>query len=176
MSDSRAPRWQAATASGRDTRASDADRDRAAAALSGHYAAGRLTLEEFQERLDRAYAAKTVGNLEALMTDLPRADLSQLVGSREGSPLLPGRRTPGTIQAAGGGHPAVWPFWAGVAIAAFVIWLISGAAVGPWFLWLAIPLVLIMMTRWHGDQQRVRHGGRRADHAGGRVHRGRPRR
>jgi hypothetical protein len=45
----------------RGMRASDADRDRSAAALSGHYAAGRLTLEEFQERLDRAFAAKTLG-------------------------------------------------------------------------------------------------------------------
>jgi len=34
----------------RTFRASDEDRERTAAALGGHYAAGRLTLEEFQER------------------------------------------------------------------------------------------------------------------------------
>src|SRR5690349_8193164 len=42
-------------------RASDADRDRTAALLREHHAAGRLTAEEFNERLDKAYAAKTVG-------------------------------------------------------------------------------------------------------------------
>ena len=36
------------------TRASDADRDRTAAALREHLAAGRLTAEEFDERLDKA--------------------------------------------------------------------------------------------------------------------------
>jgi hypothetical protein len=49
-----APRGQAAMASERGMRASDADRDRSAAALSAHYAAGRLTLEEFQECLNQA--------------------------------------------------------------------------------------------------------------------------
>ena len=53
-------------------RASDADRDRAAAALREHLAAGRLTAEEFDERLDKAYAAKTLGELDDLMADLPR--------------------------------------------------------------------------------------------------------
>ncbi len=45
-------------------RASDADRDRAAEALREHHATGRLTVEEFQERLDRVYAAKTLGELD----------------------------------------------------------------------------------------------------------------
>ena len=59
------------------TRASDADRDRTAAALSEHLAAGRLTQEEFDERLDKAYAAKTLGELDDLMADLPGTDLGQ---------------------------------------------------------------------------------------------------
>ena len=44
-------------------RASDEDRGRAAAALGEHYAAGRLTLEEFQERLDKVYAAATLASI-----------------------------------------------------------------------------------------------------------------
>ena len=40
-------------------RASDEDRGRTAAALGEHYAA-RLTLEEFQDRLDQVYAATTL--------------------------------------------------------------------------------------------------------------------
>jgi DUF1707 SHOCT-like domain len=38
------------------TRASDADRDQTAAALREHLASGRLTIEEFDQRLDQAYA------------------------------------------------------------------------------------------------------------------------
>lgn len=53
------------------TRASDADRDRIAAALREHLAADRLTIEEFDERLDKASAAKTLGKLDQVMADLP---------------------------------------------------------------------------------------------------------
>lgn len=148
--------------SNRGTRASDADRERIAVALGGHYAAGRLTLEEFQERLDQAYAAKTLAELGDLMTDLPRTDLSRLAGQRADHPPLPGWRAPGAVQARGGGHPAVWPFWLGVAIGAFVIWLIGGPTVGPWFLWVAVPLAFIMLRRWSiGVERRIRdHQGR----------------
>ncbi len=36
------------------------------------------TAEEFQERLDQAYAAKTLGELDELLSDLPAIDLYQL--------------------------------------------------------------------------------------------------
>ena len=67
-------------------RASDEDRDRAAAALREHLAVGRLTLEEFNDRLDQAYAARTTGELDQLMADLPGADLQQLPGGSGGRP------------------------------------------------------------------------------------------
>src|SRR4029453_2792302 len=53
-------------------RASDADRERTVEQLRQHHADGRLDMEEFSERMDRAYAAKTLAELDALMTDLPR--------------------------------------------------------------------------------------------------------
>ncbi len=53
-------------------RVSDAERDQAVAELSEHYQAGRLTLEEFDERSSRALGAKTGTDLVALFTDLPR--------------------------------------------------------------------------------------------------------
>ncbi len=52
-------------------RASDADRERVVAALERHTAAGRLTLEEFGQRVDRVFAAVTHGDLAALTRDLP---------------------------------------------------------------------------------------------------------
>src|SRR2546428_7895914 len=52
-------------------RVSDADRERAAGSLGEHAAAGRLTFEELSERLDRAYAARTQAELDAISADLP---------------------------------------------------------------------------------------------------------
>lgn len=52
-------------------RASDADRERVAAALREHLLAGRLTLEEFSDRVDAALRARVHGELSPLQTDLP---------------------------------------------------------------------------------------------------------
>jgi hypothetical protein len=60
------------------TRASDADRDHTVALLSEHHAAGRLTAEEFAERHERAYAARTIDELDELLADLPSIDLYRL--------------------------------------------------------------------------------------------------
>jgi Domain of unknown function (DUF1707)/2TM domain len=55
----------------RGLRASDADRERVAEALGQAHAEGRLTAEEFDERVGRAYAARTYADLEGLTGDLP---------------------------------------------------------------------------------------------------------
>jgi hypothetical protein len=52
-------------------RVSDAERDATIQALGGHAAEGRLTLDELEERANRALEAKTRGDLAALTTDLP---------------------------------------------------------------------------------------------------------
>ena len=52
-------------------RASDADRDHITARLREHFAAGRLTSDELDERVSAALKAKTHGELRQLMTDLP---------------------------------------------------------------------------------------------------------
>ena len=53
-------------------RAGDDDREAVATALGSHMAAGRLTLAEYEDRLARAYAARTFGELAELTADLPR--------------------------------------------------------------------------------------------------------
>ncbi|MGH8825184.1 MAG: DUF1707 SHOCT-like domain-containing protein [Jiangellaceae bacterium] len=52
-------------------RIGDADRDRAVAALGDHYAAGRLTAEEFDDRSSKAWQARTAEDLAPLFADLP---------------------------------------------------------------------------------------------------------
>jgi len=60
-------------ATGFNIRVGDADREATAAELREHYASGRLTLEELNERLDQAFAAKTRADLNTVMRDLPSA-------------------------------------------------------------------------------------------------------
>jgi Domain of unknown function (DUF1707) len=52
-------------------RVSDADRDHVTARLRDHFAQGRLTADELDERLSAALNAKTVGDLRHVMVDLP---------------------------------------------------------------------------------------------------------
>jgi hypothetical protein len=54
-----------------ELRASDADRDRIADILRDALAEGRLDAAEHSERIDKVYAAKTIGQLEPLVRDLP---------------------------------------------------------------------------------------------------------
>ncbi len=57
--------------SGDLVRASDDDRERAIASLREHLAAGRLTLEEYTERMSAALAARTTADLDAPLRELP---------------------------------------------------------------------------------------------------------
>jgi hypothetical protein len=52
-------------------RASDAERQRVVEALRDQAAAGRLDVEELEDRVARAYAARTRGQLDPLLADLP---------------------------------------------------------------------------------------------------------
>lgn len=54
-----------------ELRASDDDRQRVIAVLQRHTQAGRLTLEEFSERVGEVYTARTLGQLAVLTQDLP---------------------------------------------------------------------------------------------------------
>lgn len=55
-------------------RIGDAERDSAIQLLSRHFADGRLTQVEHEERMNLALRAKTAGELDALFADLPRLD------------------------------------------------------------------------------------------------------
>jgi hypothetical protein len=88
------------------------------------------------------------------MTDLPGPGPSQLAGHRDGNVPLPERRAPATVQVPFGSCPAAWQFWVAAIVGFFVIWLVSGVTGSPWFLWVAVPLVLIMLRRWLMDVKR----------------------
>jgi hypothetical protein len=52
-------------------RASDADRDQAAVRLRHATAEGRLSADELEDRLEALFAARTYGEVDALLADLP---------------------------------------------------------------------------------------------------------
>ncbi|WP_018682434.1 DUF1707 SHOCT-like domain-containing protein [Actinokineospora enzanensis] len=72
----------------REMRASDADRERFAKVLHDAMAEGRLTVNELEERLDSVYSARTFGELEPLVRDLPGQQVAPAVAPQ---PALPNR-------------------------------------------------------------------------------------
>ncbi|MBV8432051.1 MAG: DUF1707 domain-containing protein [Solirubrobacterales bacterium] len=110
-------------------RASDAERERAAERLRGSHAEGRLDLTEFQERLERCYAAKTHGQLAELVSDLPRAE--QQVERRSRGRLAPWS-----------GHLPVIPI--------LIALVLVAAAAGHHLVFLWIPIVFLFwrMSWW----------------------------
>jgi hypothetical protein len=120
-----------------ELRASDSDRERAAEAIRVHYAAGRLTDEELDERLKAVYSARTSKDLRALSVDLPvlpptlleqRAELSKRRSHLQ-------RRV---LQQAGGGL--------GIFGLCTAIWVSNGASGQFWPIFVLIA-VLIPLAR-----------------------------
>lgn len=124
-------------------RASDAERERTATLLREHCAAGRLTPEELSDRLDVAYAARTVGELHALAEDLPvapgpppasrspaREHAKRRVLHAAGLALLVSAACV-AVWIATGGDGSFWPKWVVLVSAirlAFVAWNELGPA------------------------------------------------
>ncbi len=108
-------------------KAADSDRDAVVSDLSEHFQAGRLTAEEFDERMGRALAARTWGELRNLLADLPV--------TRPGSQAPRPRRSPERSVRA--------PLAALVCIA-IVAGVLLHAAHGGWgLIWLLVPVLLI---------------------------------
>jgi hypothetical protein len=116
-------------------RASDADRDAVLAQLSENYQAGRLTSDELEERTGQALAAKTFGDLESLMTDLP------------GPAPAP---APGPVSAPAPGLAPAWisrpvlPLAIVALVAVSVVATVAGGGHGhhAWDLWWVLPVAL----------------------------------
>jgi hypothetical protein len=138
-------------------RASDADRDRATALLREHHAAGRLTAEEFHDRMDKALDAKTLGELDELMADLPAIDLYRLpdaslrrIPPRSGQSLVP-RDTGGASPVRLPPGAVAFGAWATGTSALIAVWAVLAViGIGTWFPWwalIAIPWIWVLIRR-----------------------------
>jgi hypothetical protein len=124
-------------------RAADSDRQFVADRLKDALDEGRLDLGEYDERLQQAYAARTYGELDKLLNDLPTvrpAGRSQV--ARTDPPAASARSS--------GHHPwlvAIWSGWLTTTLVCFVIWALTGAQGFPWPLWVAGPWGAILLAR-----------------------------
>lgn len=116
-------------------RCGDTDREKVVAALRDHYAEGRLTLEEFDERSDAAYAARTFADLQPLMADLPHAPLQPPPATQ------PEQKRPATPAPSCGRHIRIAPWMVIVAVCIFVS--VVGTH-GFWPFWLLIPTFIVL--------------------------------
>ncbi|MFE3519474.1 DUF1707 domain-containing protein [Streptomyces sp. NPDC059166] len=94
-------------------RASDAERERVAETLREAVAEGRLEMDEFEQRVDAAYKARTHGELEPLVRDLPvpgalARPAAGVVDGRRGSSAEWSSRIGGTQTSSG-----AFAFWGG---------------------------------------------------------------
>jgi DUF1707 SHOCT-like domain len=123
-----------------DLRASDEQRERAAQEIREHFAAGRLTDEELDARVQAAYGARTEGDLKTLLADLPKLPASPAQQKAE----LAARRSQlqrRLLQEAGGG--------AALFVLCTVIWLGSGASGQFWPIWVAlVALIPLLRNGW----------------------------
>ena len=135
-------------------RAADADRAAVATVLGEHMAAGRLTIDEYEERLARAYAARTYGELDELTVDLPATrpaaahptarERAQEYGPAACGPLAgPCGRSRSLSYA--------WRSWLRTAVIVVAIWAISSIAASTllffWPIWVIVPWGAVLLAQ-----------------------------
>lgn len=128
--------WQMAMwanpVNGATLRVGDQEREHAARALGDHFAEGRLDRAEYDERLDRAYAAKTRADLAALFRDLP----TPRPGPRGPFPVPPQRER------------SRFPFLPALLLLIGLAMLLDSG----WVFWLGLAAILMVKHRWHAHR------------------------
>jgi Domain of unknown function (DUF1707) len=109
-------------------RAGDRDRGKAADILREQHVAGRLETDEFQERLDRCYAAKTYAELDELLADLPRQEQPRPVQRARRWPVMV--FAPLLIVAIAVSHGRM--IWLALPLLLFVVRPLAAHSVRPW--------------------------------------------
>jgi hypothetical protein len=125
-------------------RVSDEQRERVAQEIREHFAAGRLSDEELDERVQAAYRARTEDELQAVRSDLPQLPVSPEQRRAQERVQLAERRGElqrHLLQQAGGGL--------GLFVLCTAIWVASGAQGQFWPVWvLVVPLIVLLRNGW----------------------------
>jgi uncharacterized protein DUF1707 len=121
-------------------RVSDQQRERAAQELREHFASGRITEEELDERVQAAYQARTEQELAGLLADLPKLPATP---QQQKAEIAERRRhlQRRLIQETGGGFTLF--------LVCTVVWAASGAHGQFWPIWVAIfPVFALLRNGW----------------------------
>jgi hypothetical protein len=121
-------------------RAADADRHQIAGQLKSALDEGRLTLDEYDDRVREAYAARTYADLLILVADLPKPGMSAAeVNARRAAELKRQERWLPTALM------VLWTVWGAVAAVNVAVWFLVAATTGLgldlylWPVWLLVP-------------------------------------
>ena len=128
-------------------RAADSDRQYVADRLRDALNEGRLDLSEYDERLRDAYAARTYGELDRLLGDLPPvvpASRAQVTPTAAPVPTAP---PSAPRRAIAPWLLALWGGWLTTSIVCIVIWALTGSSGFPWPVWVAGPWGAVLLGR-----------------------------
>jgi len=137
-------------------RASDRDRQEVVDLLRGAVTDGRLRMDEYVDRMERAYQAVTCGDLIPLHADLPASGPGRPSGTAPtpvaARPAV--ARTGCLISGVFAGLPAVlkvlWTIWLTAVSVNLVVWVLVSITTGhlayPWPLWVAGPYGAVLFA------------------------------
>jgi hypothetical protein len=136
-----------------ELRAADSDRAKVADRLRIALDEGRLNLGEYDERLQQAYAAKTYGELDKLLADLPAVappERSQVVPRPAASPEAAPARSGASRAEVRRWLAGVWGAWLVAVLVNVVIWaavsLGTGEMIYFWPVWVAGPWGAVLLA------------------------------
>lgn len=132
-------------------RAADRDREAVATTLGRALAEGRLSVDEYEERLATAYAARTYGELAGLTADLPGAAPVQPVPAPERAHAPHPAGACGPAPWMRDGMRAIWGPWLATALIVTTIWLATSIGNGRfeyfWPVWVIGPWGAVLLAR-----------------------------
>lgn len=132
--------WRSGEGAAGEQRVSDQERERVVREIREHFAAGRLSDEELSDRVQAAYRARTVSELQRVRADLPPLPATRAEQQAE----LAERRSVlqrQLVQHTGG---ALVPF-----LICTVVWLATGASGMFWPVWVALAaLIPLVRNGW----------------------------
>lgn len=142
-----------------DLRAGNAEREIVVRRLNDAFGEGRLDLNELDQRIAEAYAAKTMGDLRPLLADLPLPSGRPVPVSRPAAPTPP-RPAPlistdnRAVQHVTGRPGWIrWQYyvWTSIVVLNIVVWALvsigTASMVYPWPLWVAGPWGIIILAQ-----------------------------
>jgi hypothetical protein len=132
-----------------ELRAADSDRQFVAERLKTALDEGRLNLSEYDERLAKAFAARTYGELDSLLDDLPASITGRdsVVPAQPSAPAAAGQpmasgpaRVPHWLE-------AIWGGWFTCSVICTVIYLLTSPGGYFWPIWVIAPWGVLLLLR-----------------------------